>query len=77
MMAAELSTAPRFEVVQLTPLFEVAAFNVDPFHQSFSVSPDGQSFLLSRRRSTAEPAAGLRAVLVQNWFTDLKSRVRR
>jgi serine/threonine-protein kinase len=77
MMVAELITAPQFEVVQLTPLFEVAAFNVDPFHQSFSVAPDGRSFLLSRRRSTAEPTAALRAVLVQNWFTDLKARVKR
>ena len=77
LMTAELSTASRFEVVGLTPLFALADFNVDPFHQSFSVAPDGQSFFLSRRRSTAEPTAALRAVLVQNWFTDLKARVKR
>ena len=77
MRVAELSTAGTFEVVGLTPLFEVADFNVDPFHQSFSVAADGQSFLLSRRRSTAEATVALRAVLVQNWFTDLKARVKR
>jgi hypothetical protein len=77
MMVAELNTATQFAVIGLTPLFEVADFNVDPFHQSFSVAPDGRSFFLSRRRSTAEPTAALRAVLVQNWFTDLKARVKR
>jgi Tol biopolymer transport system component len=77
MMAAELNTAGGFEVVRLVGLFEVAGYFVDPFHQTFSVAPDGRSFLLARRRSSAAQAGALRAVVVQNWFTDLKARVTR
>ncbi len=77
MMAAELGTAPGFDVVRVATLFDVSGYNVDPFHQSFSVAPDGRSFLLARRRSTAAQAGPLRAVLVQHWFTDLKARVAR
>jgi serine/threonine-protein kinase len=77
MTAAELSTAGGFEVVRLVTLFEVAGFFVDPFHQTFSVAPDGRSFLLARRRSSVAQAGALRAVVVQNWFSDLKARVKR
>jgi len=77
LVAAELVTEPGFAVARLTPLFEVTGFVVDPFHTSFSVSPDGRSFLFSRRRASPSSGARPRPVLVQHWLSDLKARVPR
>ena len=38
---------------------------------AFAVSPDGQRFLFSRARNQ-----GLALVLVENWFEELKEKVR-
>jgi serine/threonine-protein kinase len=76
LIAARIVTAPTFAVTQRTPLFSVADFDIDFYHPSFEVTPDGRSFLfmastdrLAHRQSTA------RLVLVNNWFADLKSRL--
>jgi serine/threonine-protein kinase len=76
LIAARLVTTPTFSVAQRVPLFSVADFDIDFYHQSFEVTPDGKSFLfmastdrLAHRESTG------RLVLVNNWFAELKSRL--
>ena len=76
LIAARIVTAPTFAVAQRTPLFSVADYDLDFYHQSFEVTPDGRSFLflastdrLAHRESTA------RLVLVNNWFSELKARL--
>lgn len=77
LVAAEVRTSPAFEVVRLQPLFDAVGFAVDPFHQSYSVTPDGHSFLFERQRSSGRASTSVRAVLVENWFDDLRARVKR
>ncbi len=76
LIAARIVTTPTFSVAQRVPLFSVADFDIDFYHQSFEVTPDGKSFLfmastdrLAHRESTG------RLVLVNNWFAELKTRL--
>jgi serine/threonine-protein kinase len=76
LIAARIVTAPTFAVTLRTPLFSVVDYDIDFYHQSFEVTPDGRSFLflasterLAHRQSTA------RVVLVNNWFAELKTRL--
>jgi eukaryotic-like serine/threonine-protein kinase len=75
LVAAEVRTVPSFEVVRLQPLFDITGYRIDPFHQSYSVAPDGRSYLFTRLRPGTGPAAP-RTVLVENWFADLRLRMR-
>ena len=75
LVAASVQTAPTFEVRDLKPLFDAAGFVIDFFHQSYSVAPDGRSFLFVRRRSVGRAPTAVRAVLVEHWFADLRARV--
>ncbi len=77
LVAATLQTAPSFTVVGLKPLFDVTRFVVDPFHQSYSITPDGRSFIFAHIRSSGGAPGLLRIVLVENWFADLRARVKR
>jgi serine/threonine-protein kinase len=76
---AEVSggTGGTFTVGRRTRLFDTSGLELDNFHTTFSVTPDGGSFMfLSRRRPTAtEP--GSRVVWVDQWFQDLQERLRR
>jgi hypothetical protein len=58
-------------------LFDVLQFTLDPFHQSYSVAPDGRAFFFTRPRSTGRASTTARAVMVENWFADLRARTRR
>jgi serine/threonine-protein kinase len=76
LIAARLVTSPTFGVTQRTPLFSVAEFDLDLFHTSYQVTPDGRFFVflaspdrLAHRQSTG------RLVLVNNWFTELRARL--
>ena len=77
LVAAELLTTAGFEVVQLRPLFDTNGYNLDLFHSSFAVSPDGKSFLFSRQRATGVGTARPTIILVRNWFADLAARLKR
>ncbi len=76
-VAAKYQATPVFSVLGTTPLFLARTLLVDLFHQSFAVTPDGQSFLYSRRRATTANAGIPRAVLVEHWFEDLRVRLKR
>ncbi|HUL70208.1 MAG TPA: protein kinase [Gemmatimonadales bacterium] len=76
LIAARIVTAPTFAVAQRTPLFSVADYDIDFYHQSFEVTPDGRSFLfLASTDRLAHRANTGRLVLVSNWFAELKTRL--
>jgi serine/threonine-protein kinase len=69
LIAARVESASTFQVRERTPLFSAAEFytfgqGVGPV---FDISPDGQRFLMSRRKGTAKE----QLVLVQNWVRGL------
>jgi len=73
--AAQIQAAPAFVVLRLQQLFDASGYNIDPFHQSYAVIADGQSFLLTRPRLGAGQAAP-GVVLVEHWFDDLRARLK-
>ncbi|HEU4763448.1 MAG TPA: protein kinase [Gemmatimonadales bacterium] len=78
LMAAEVRTAPEFEVTAIKPLFDAPPYILrDGFHQSYEVAPDGRSFLFLHQRPGPQGAVGPRPVLVQHWLSDLAARLRR
>ncbi len=44
-----------------------------PYHSNYDVSPDGERFVLIKRR---EAGASQRVVVVLNWFEELRRLVR-
>ena len=78
LVAAEIRTAPAFGVVRLQALFDVGGFVLDPFHQMYSVTRDGRGFLFVRTKLSGRGLATRQtAVLVENWFADLRARLKR
>ena len=76
MVAAQIRAAPAFEVTELRPLFDASGFANDPFHQSYEVLPGGRGFVFLRLRQSAQTATTLPVVQVENWFADLRTRLR-
>ena len=74
--AAEVQTGPTFAVGDVRPLFDASQFSIDPFHQSYDVTPDGGSFIFSSPRQSGARTNGIRLVWVNNWFTDLQARIK-
>jgi serine/threonine protein kinase len=77
LIAAEIRTTPGFEVMRSVPLFSVVPFVIDQFHTSYSVMPDGSSFIFAQPHSVGRPATGSHAVLAENWFADMRTRLKR
>ncbi len=72
--AATFRSTPTFAVLTTQSLFSARTLVQNPFHQSFVVSPDGQSFIFPRNRATTANVGAPRAVLVENWFEYLRIR---
>ncbi len=72
LVAAPVMPGATFETGPLKPLFAIAGLVLPPYHQGFSVSPDGQSFIFLEDRVSTE-ASGRYAVLTLNWLADLES----
>jgi len=77
LMVAELRTTNGFEVIGSRALFYAGGYNLDLFHQSFAVAADGSGFIFTRQRMAGAGAARPSVIMVQNWFTDLKGRLKR
>jgi Tol biopolymer transport system component len=77
LVAAEIRTAPSFEVIGRRPLFDAVRFVLDAFHQSYDVTPDGRAFIFARGRASTRASDLPRPVLVEHWFTDLRGRLPR
>jgi hypothetical protein len=74
--AAQVQTAPTFGVTGVVRLFDAGRFVLDPFHQSYDLTPDGASFVFNSPRQQGARTTGLRLVWVNNWFTELQARLK-
>jgi Tol biopolymer transport system component/tRNA A-37 threonylcarbamoyl transferase component Bud32 len=73
LVAAQVRAAAAFEVAELRPLFDAAAFALDPFHQSYNVLPGSRGFVFLRPRRSGQPGA-VAVVEAENWFADVRAR---
>jgi len=76
LIAAQVRAAPAFEVTELRPLFDASGFAIDVFHSSYEVLPGGRGFVFLRQRQSTQAVATLPVVMVENWFADLRARLK-
>lgn len=76
MAAVTVAAGSALEVKDERQFFDVGTYTLDLFHQSYEVTPDGNGFLFVRARQHNEGGTGPQAVVVQHWFTDLRTRLR-
>ncbi len=69
LLAARVTTVPAFSVTGREVLFE-GSYSTSSSHQNYDVTPDGQGFLM------LQPAAEAEVVVVLNWLTELRARMR-
>ncbi|MGH7523793.1 MAG: protein kinase domain-containing protein, partial [Gemmatimonadales bacterium] len=74
LIAAELAPGPSFSVTDLKPLFDATRFSYFAFHQAFEVTRDGQFVFLGPIGPIVAPS--IRLVKVDNWFADLRAKLR-
>jgi hypothetical protein len=74
MMAVDIATQPSFTVGKPHMLFEGQYLPTPGTSPNYSVSVDGQRFLMLKPTEQAE-AAPTQIVVVQNWFEELKQKV--
>jgi eukaryotic-like serine/threonine-protein kinase len=77
MMVVDIQTQPTFSAGKPQLLFETPQAGVQPFGgvgADYSVSADGQRFLMARARAQAQPPL-TQINVVTNWFEELKRRV--
>ncbi|HEV2643063.1 MAG TPA: hypothetical protein VGT98_10165, partial [Candidatus Elarobacter sp.] len=74
LIAAQISTDPTFHVTVLTPLFDATRFNYVAYHQAFAVMPDGRFVFVDQPGQSATNA--VRLVQTDNWFADLKTKLK-
>ncbi|MFL5483671.1 MAG: protein kinase domain-containing protein [Gemmatimonadaceae bacterium] len=73
LVAVEVETNPAFAVGRSVPLFSTSGFSSD-FDPSYAVSPDDRRFLMIRPLT----AGGFdKLIVVDNWFEELKGRLRK
>jgi serine/threonine-protein kinase len=65
-----------FEVLERKPLFSTAGFAVGSNYSGYDVAPDDQRFLMIRRAGAAD-SVRTAIVLTDNWFEELRARMRR
>jgi serine/threonine-protein kinase len=73
MMAVDIQTQPTFTAGKLRLLFEAPYLALNGGAASYSVSPDGQRFLMMKRPDQSQTAPKINVVL--NWFRELQERV--
>jgi Tol biopolymer transport system component/tRNA A-37 threonylcarbamoyl transferase component Bud32 len=76
-MAATVRMSPSFQVGSRQPLFAVAPYYIDWYHQSYDVFPDGSGFLFLRPTADTTATSGPRLVRVERWFEELEARTSR
>ncbi|MEP7326987.1 MAG: protein kinase [Gemmatimonadota bacterium] len=69
MLVAQVSTVPAFSVSGRDVLFE-GSYSTGASHQNYDITPDGQGFLMLQRDADAD------VVVVLNWLTELRARIR-
>jgi eukaryotic-like serine/threonine-protein kinase len=76
-VAAEVRTAPTFEVAELRPLFDASGFFRDGFHQSYEVLPGGRGFVFLRGHQAGHTTPGVTLVEAEHWLDDVRARAGR
>ncbi len=74
MVSVEVRPGPTFAVGEPRVLFPANSYNSPANYQLYDLAPDDKRFLMVRG-VTAE--AGTELILTENWFEELKARVRR
>jgi serine/threonine-protein kinase len=77
LVEAQVRTGPMFGVLATHPLFDASGFTDDAFHQSYDIAADGSGFYFLRPRAQRQGPVRSQAVLITNWFADLKGRLAR
>ncbi|TFG49638.1 MAG: hypothetical protein E4H38_04725 [Gemmatimonadales bacterium] len=75
MIAVGVTTGARFAVGESKPLFDASGFTLDPFHQSYDLTPDGRSFLFLAPRRLSDAARTPSLVRVDHWFNDIRAKL--
>ena len=73
-MAVDVQTQPTFSAGKPRVLFEARRQPAGGFGADYSVSPDGQRFLMVRAKEQ-QAASRNQINVVQDWFEELKRRV--
>ncbi len=73
MVAVDVSTTPSFASGPLRTLFSVAGYRRHPTHRAYDVLPDDQRFVMIRGGA----AAAGELVQVDNWFDELKAKLKK
>ena len=77
LMATRIGSGPSFSTGETRRILDASGFTGQVFHQSYDVAPDGRSFLFVGPRKSRANSRGPQVVRVDNWFADLKARVKR
>jgi Tol biopolymer transport system component len=73
-MSVPIQTKTGFEYGKPTRLF-TGRYSMTLAMRAYDVSPDGQKFLMIKEAQTDASAVDARAVIVVNWFEELKARL--
>ena len=73
MMAVDVTTSPTLKAGAPRKLFEKHYEPTLALYANYSISPDGQRFLMVKRISEGESPAEIKVAL--NWFDELNTRV--
>jgi Tol biopolymer transport system component len=76
LMVTRVGQGASFTASDTRGILDASEYVNDGFHQSYDVSPDGRWFLFSSRRQQGAGSAGQRVIQVDNWFADIKARVK-
>ena len=76
MMAVPVTTTPTFTAGTPHALFPAEQYVPGPSYRAYDVSPDDRRFLMLSPVSDSVEAAPNRLVMVDNWFEELRRRVR-
>ncbi len=68
LIAATVRSAPGFEVLSRTPLFDVGNFVTAEDHANYDISPDGRTFVMVKSSQASQ------IHLIQNWAAQLRER---
>ena len=76
MIAAQIQASDVVSVTERRPLFDATQFFIGNNHTNFDISPDDQRFVM--QRVVGSDAGGVGAlILVENWFEEVKERIKR
>jgi serine/threonine-protein kinase len=77
LMAVDVDTSDSLQVGAEHVLFPAGKYRANGHHTEYDVAPDGQRFVMLRPVALPDSIQKPRIILIQDWFTDLRQRVRR